>query len=418
MRPHFFKLALFIAIVISGSSDSIADVLRDPIGVNVSAAKPMSLTVRFATSDGALFTSDQALFCFRQLANGQCDPSAILGQLPSNRDRGSTNIPTSRITDVMTIPYSVIRSTLSIAQQVDFSDFFYVRRFIPAPGADLGAGVDQVVYQKVTCHLAGPARIPLSLTKVSLFAREPYRDDPVKLIRLNKDNLDNGKIYATIDHTGTGTIEGWWEIRRPGDPAIREFDLLPQAALPPAERGLQNRYFRLKRFRAKATTEGLVMIEGPKYSELPRNITGRHDILLRFPAGRGRENRARLDVAGEPVNVFSGAIAGFRIPFLEYHVPVAISEQTAESNLASRLLQSQDDDGNTLWNLAWQAPEQNNLILRFKINNEVTSIAPASDGYMPIKTEWPGSIEDLDLRVDLVDLDGSVYQTDQSVAIE
>ena len=74
--------------------------------------------------------------------------------------------------------------------------------------------------------------------------------------------------------------------------------------------------------------------------------------------------------------------------------------------------------GNTLWNLAWQAPEQNNLILRFKINNEVTSIAPASDGYMPIKTEWPGSIEDLDLRVDLVDLDGSVYQTDQSVAIE
>ena len=145
-------------------------------------------------------------------------------------------------------PYSVIRSTLSIAQQVDFSDFFYVRRFIPAPGADLGAGVDQVVYQKVTCHLAGPARIPLSLTRVSLFAREPYRDDPVKLIRLNKDNLENGKIYATIDHTGTGTIEGWWEIRRPGDPAIREFDLLPQAALPPAQRGLQHRYFRLKRF--------------------------------------------------------------------------------------------------------------------------------------------------------------------------
>ena len=90
MRPHLLKLAMIIAIVISGSSDSIADVLRDPIGVNVSAAKPMSLTVRFATSDGALFTSDQALFCFRQLANGQCDPSAILGQLPSNRDRGST----------------------------------------------------------------------------------------------------------------------------------------------------------------------------------------------------------------------------------------------------------------------------------------------------------------------------------------
>ena len=413
-----FQRLTLVLLAVACFDIARADVLRDPIGVNVSAARPMSLTVRFATSDGAQFTSDQALFCFRQLANGQCDPSAILGRLPASRDRGSTNVPVSRITDVMTIPYSVIRSTLAIAQQVDFSDFFYVRRFVPVPGADLGAGVNQVVYQKVTCHLAGPARIPLSLTKVSLFAREFDHQEPVRLIRLNSNNLDHGRLYATVEHTGTGTMEGWWEIRRPGEPAIREIDLLPQAALAPAERGMQQRYFRLKRFRGKATTAGLVVIEGPKYSELPRDITGRHDILLRFTAGRGRENRARLDVEGEPVNVFSGAVAGFRIPFLEYHVPVDLSGDSTDSNLASRLIQTINDDGDSTWKLAWRAPQRRDLVLRFKVNRKIKAIAAATDGYMEIPEDWLDTNEELILQTDLVGPDGGVYLPDQTVTME
>lgn len=418
MKHSAIKKLLVASLILFNASLASADILRDPIGVNVSAARPMSLTVRFATSDGAKFTTDQALFCFKQLANGQCDPSAILGRLPKSRDLGSTNVPTSRITDVMTIPYSVIRSTLAIAQQVDFSDFFYVRRFVPEPGADIGAGINQVVYQKVTCHLAGPARVPLSLTKVSLFAREDFRNDPVKLIRLSKDNLSNGQLYATVEHTGTGTIEGWWEIRRPGEPSIREIDLLPQAALPPSERGLQNRYYRLKRFRGKATTAGLVVIEGPKYSELPTEISGRHDILLRFSAGRGRENRARLNITGEPANVFSGAVAGFRIPFLEYHVPVNIADQTAESNLASRLFQSEDSNGTNSWKLAWRVLQQQDLVLRFKINRQVKGIAPATDGFMHIPDDWLKLEENPDLHIELVGPDGTTYLQDQTVSIE
>ncbi len=411
------KVISFIALLLTLAHTARADIQRDPIGVNVSAARPMSLTVRFADSNGALFTSDQALFCYRQLPNGQCDPATILGSLPRSRDLGSTNVPTSRITDVMTIPYSVIRSTLSIAQEVDFSDFFYVRRFIPAPGVDLGAGVDQVVYQKVTCHFAGPARVPLSLTKVSVFGRETFRDDPVRAIRLNQDNLGDGQIYAHVEHTGTGFIEGWWEIRHPGEAEIREVDRLPQAALAPAERGLQNRYFRLKRFRAHATTAGLVVIEGPRYDELPRKISGRHDILLRFPAGRGRENRARLSGTDEPLNVFSGVVAGFQIPVLEYHVPVELGSQASSLAIRGRLLKPGGTE-NPVWKLAWQVPERDDLVVRLRIDEETKAIAPVATGVLVFPADWLDESDESLVRLDFVDSAGVLVHSENVVAVE
>lgn len=378
---------LLTVFLLSLPAHTMAEILRDPIGVNVSAARPMSLTVRFADSNGGLFTTDEALFCFRLLPNGQCDPSAILGRLPKSRDLGSTDEPVSSITDVMTIPYSVIRSTLSIAQSVDFSDFFYVRKFTPASGVDLGAGVNQVVYQMVTCHLAGPARVPLSLTRVSVYAREDYRDDRVKLIRLNRDNIDNGGVYATVEHTGTGSIEGWWEIRKPGDPALRDIDVLPQAALPPAQRNQQNRYFRLKRFKVQATTAGTVIIEGPAYRELPSDITGRHDILLRFSAGEGREHRARLAVPDEPLNVFSGAVAGFRIPVLEYHVAVGLTESESLIDFTGRLLDNGLNSGSNRWDFIWQPIYPSNLVVQLSLfDNKM--IAPAHLGILSIPQNW------------------------------
>lgn len=383
-----------------------ADILRDPIGVNVSAARPMSLTIRFADSNGGLFTTDEALFCYRQLPSGQCDPAAILGRLPKSRDIGSTSEPVSAITDVMTIPYSVIRSSLSIAQRVDFSDFFYVRTFIPEPGIDLGAGVNQTVYQKVTCHLAGPARVPLSLTRVSVYGREDYRDDAVRLIRLNENNIDNGRLYATVEHTGTGSIEGWWEVRNPGDPALRDIDLLPQAALPPAQRGLQHRYLRLKQFKVQATTAGTVLIDGPRYHELPSAVTGRHEILLRFKAGGGRENRARLVVPKEPLNVFSGAVAAFKVPVIEYHVAVGLNTSRPVTRLKSWLTNNgQESTGE--WKLAWQPLPQSDLVVQLSFK-EQSVIAPVRAGVLEIPRTWNAAKQLVELEAKLVGTDGMI----------
>ena len=67
VRVRYLLLLIGLSIV---AGHVHAEIVRDPIGVNVSAARPMSLTVRFADSNNGLFTSDQALFCYRQLANG------------------------------------------------------------------------------------------------------------------------------------------------------------------------------------------------------------------------------------------------------------------------------------------------------------------------------------------------------------
>lgn len=410
-------VCLFLLFV-SGVVD--AAIIRDPIGVNVPVSRGMSLTVRFADNTGTPFTTTEALFCFRQLDNGQCDPAAILGRLPANRDRGSTTIPTTSITDVMTIPYSVIRSATVIAGGVNFSDFFYIRRFTPAPGEDLGAGVDVDVFQKVTCHLAGPATEPLSMTVVSLYGKETNVDEPVFLLRLDEDNLSTGQVMAHVTHTGTGILEGWWEVRRPGDAPLQEIDLLPAAALSQEERALQHQFHRIKRFRVLATTTGTVEIPGPLYSELPSDVSGRHEVLLRFDATQGRENRARLEVQGEPNSLFSGAVAGFAILPLEYQISSDIGGIEENSKLFGRLkrLNAQDGGG---WQLIWKPTLDPTLILAFTMgegNASKTIIAPALDGVLNIADSWMDYSFGPNMTVFLKNAKGEVLTNPEPVTMQ
>jgi len=418
------KKTLYVSMVLftlSLCANAFAAVTRDPIGVNVSASSPMSLTVRFAENQGVPFTTTQALFCFRLLENGQCDPGAILGRLPRNRDRGSTLEPTTRITDIMTIPYSVIRSALAIAQGVDFSDFYYVRRFTPAPGRDLGAGVNQDVFQRVTCQFAGPARIPLSVVKVELFGEEPDQTQSTKLIRLNERNSSGGRVRARIEHTGTGVLEGWWEVRRPGDPQIQEIDLLPEAALPVAQRHLQRRFTRVKKFRAKAKAEGELIIEGPLYSQLPSEITGVHEILLRFDATAGRENRSRLAVDGEPLNVFSGGVAGFSIQPLEYQTPAGLQQVAPYGRMAGRIIKIQDDKGDPAWRFGWRAYRNPDFVVEFSFGSKLalqSILAPADKGYIDLPSAWTSLLPAQNMHLVLRDPSGKVVSEREEVQLQ
>lgn len=403
---RLFALACLLVVAFAAPAASEAAIQRDPIGVNVSASRPMSLTVRFASTDGTRFTSDQALFCYRQLPDGRCDPGAMLGRLSRSRDRGSTSTPTTRITDVMTIPYSVIRSTLAIAQDVDFSDFYYVRRFVPEAGGDLGAGPDQPVYQKVTCHLAGPARVPLSLTRVQLSAREAGRDGPQKLVRLDADNLSSGQVFAEIEYTGTGFIEGWWEVRQPGEQPLSASDRLPRAALPADQRALQRRYRRVKRFRAQATTAGLVRLAGPTYAELPRSLSGRHELLLRVAAGRGRENRARLAVDGEPLNLFSGGVAGFALPHLEYHVPTGLAARPGAADEAAATLYRLPREQGGGWRLVWRDVRERASVLRLTVGEAPALLLPAAARDVGLPSALAEALPDAPAQLVLLDAAG------------
>ena len=415
---NILRTLVLLSVTLAWFADSQAEVRRDPIGVNVVAAAPMSLTVRFADSNGALFTTTEAVFCYRLLSNGQCDPSAMLGRLPISQDRGSTTTPVSRITDVMTIPYSVIRSTLVRAQNVDFSDFYYVRRFSPVGNADLGAGPGADVYVRVTCHLAGPATVPLSLTRVSLAGYEPEHGRGTKLIRLNDNNLQTGQLRANVNYTGTGILEGWWEVRQPGDPELRDIDLLTEAALSSGQRGQQQRFLRLQRFRVQATTTGHVTIPGPLYRELPRNTSGRHEILLRFDATQGRENRARLAVDGEPLNLFSGAVAGFSLPVIEYINPAGLLDKNARHGLASRLIADVDEHGARIWRLAWQPQSGSGHVIEFVAGTGAGArslLAPAAKGIVDFPAHWRDKLPQADMSVTLLGKDGRALGQSEKV---
>jgi len=262
------------------------------------------------------------------------------------------------------------------------------------------------VFARVTCHLAGPATVPLSLTQVSLYGMEPGHSEKVRVIRLNNHNLSQGRVEARVHHTGTGILEGWWEVRRPGDAGLQAIDLLPEAALAESERGMQQRFLRLQRFRVTASAEGTVVIPGPDYAALPQSISGRHEILLRFDATIGRENRARLPVEGESQNLFSGGVAGFTIPVLAYHTPVATSELPPDATLASRLIADVDSSGNKVWRLVWLPQLEEGLVLEFTaegIAGRHTVIAPADAGILELPSVWANRLPQPNMSVTLLD---------------
>ena len=216
------RIVQFLAILATAGGllavpDASAQLQRNPTGVNVASSGVTTLVIRFADATGTRYTTSEAIFCSvdPNAGTGGVGPvsctgagGTVLGRLPAALDRGSQSSGTAQITDVMTIPASVSRRAVVRAREGNFSDFFYVRKFDPVGG---GASV----YVAVTCRLtAGTSRTPLSLTRVELYGDEP--DIPRNpLIRLNDHNIATGVVHADIRYTGTGTLEGWWEIRPP-----------------------------------------------------------------------------------------------------------------------------------------------------------------------------------------------------------
>lgn len=338
---------------------SFADLLRDPNGVNVSTSGPTTLTIRFAEPDaGDTFTTNEAVFCSIDpcAGAGVCPTSCtaaggrILGRLPAGADRGSTSSASSSITDIMTIPFSVTRRAVVQARAGAQSDFFYVRRFDPVGGADLGAGAGTTAYVVVTCRLtSGISRSPLSLTRVQIFGDEGDGDRKL-LVRVDDENRDVGVVKAEIDYTGTGVLSGWWEVRTPSDPSLQEIDRFTEGSLTETERQQQQRFLRVKRIRLQVPLRGKLTLKGPRYSELPQQQPGVYQLLLRIEATRDREALSRVAGTGGSPALFSGGAAGFALPVLEYRV--LNSDGVVESQLSPRLVIDRGDSG-TQFSVAW-----------------------------------------------------------------
>ena len=431
MRRLFAFIALFVGLHVPLAH---AAMQRDPTGVNVSTSSPTTLVIRFADSAGAGFTTTDAFFCSVDPSGGaglananttSCEGAGgvVLGRLPLALDRGSSSSAKTSINDIMTIPMSVARRSVVQAREGQHSDFFYIRKFTPVGAANLGAGAGVPVLVVITCRLSGgTSRTPLSLTRVVLYGAESEQDDPVLLVRVTPENMRDGRIKADIDLTGTGVLSGWWEVRTPADPEIRTIDRYTEASLTETERNEQRRFQRVKRFRVNAPLSGRLTLQGPRYSELPQSSPGLYEIFLRVEATRDREAMSRLASAGGSTNLFSGAAAGFPLPILEYRIGVGEDSVAALSALAPRLVFDKRDDGLPQVGVRWTVANVGSSVVRIEAMDHQTGksfkiLAPLSQGYVVIPSEWTRDIDIEKLQYSVTALGPNNEPADQPLII-
>ena len=326
---------LALALVSAAATSAGAQVTVSPTGVNTNGQGATTVFLTFAG-----LAPDQvaveAFWCGELVSAApdvgqKCDPATLFGSLPLRFDRARRG--GGSLTDIMTIPPSVARRAWQAAAAGAVADFFYVRRFTSTSG-----GPD--VFVSVICRLtSGGAGAPLALTDVRLAF-----DDERPLVVV-EEGSEPPALHADITYTGTGRLQGRWEIVLPGEEPPAERDLLTEATLPLDERGGRRHWAELERFNVFLPPTGRVRLTGPPPSRLPRDVNGAYTILLRIEASDDADSRSSLSgtVAGQPF-VASGAVAGFPMPVLRYLVGSGTDIDAARSGRALVLLSPAADD--------------------------------------------------------------------------
>lgn len=382
-----FLIALVGALAALSAADTARAALNfSPPTINLNPSGPTTFVVRFFEDDPAnTFVTNEAFFCtaIDIGAPGNCALGSVLGRLSPSLDRGSTSTRVRAITDVVTVPYSVIRR----ARVRGIGSFLYVRSFtVFGPG-----DVTSLFVLGVTLRLTGgPATSPLSLTRVDIFGEEPEQRR-VRFIRLDRDNLETGSVKADISYTGVGLLTGWWEVRTPADPPVRELDRFPAASLSQAERVQQRTFRRVQRLRIQLPATGRVTLDGPRYAELPADVPGVYEVLLRIDAVRDPQAKETLAVPGEPAELYFGASAGFALPTLEYRVGTRLG-LIEEREIAGRVVADRSGDAPRL-GVAWTPITGRPYVVEVSVTDPATGevrslVAPAQTGVVFLPDAW------------------------------
>ncbi|MGB7069752.1 MAG: hypothetical protein WBD22_09680 [Pyrinomonadaceae bacterium] len=296
----------------------------NPTGVNVNSQNPTTVFLTFGRIPPG-YQAAEAVWCGQLVAPPppaiglQCRPDTIYGMLPVryNLSKPSGDLG---LTDIMSIPSSVVRRAFQTAIGGGDSGFFYVRRFVSSTGQP-----DQFV--AVTCRMAGGgARVPFALTEVEyiVLSREPI----VFLKRGQKPPV----VGVEIRYNGTGRLKGRWELVLPGEETPSDKDLLTEATLPIESRTSQRRYTQIERFNHFLPPTGKFTLEIENIDRLPINADGQYLLLLRIEAVDDKEGDSNLGAVGVgPDVVHSGAVAGFPMPAFKFFVAGDRSDDWVES---------------------------------------------------------------------------------------
>jgi len=345
MKLHPFG---FLSLLALTSVCAYAQIKVSPHWVNVNTSGATTVFLTFGGVTG--YAAGESVWC-GEIMNATPDigskpvAGTVFGSLPA-RFNLSTFSGNGGFTDIMSIPPSVTRRAYQAAASGATSTFFYVRRFISTTG-----GPD--VYVAVTCELAGGgARTPFAVTNVELAFES--RDNLLSV----KEGEVPPPLAASITYTGTGQLQGRWEIVRPGDELPTELDLLTEATLPIEQRSQQRRYTQLERFSVFLPPTGSYTLRGPDPSLLPSTAGGLYMVLLRIETSADVESTSDLAEAGAgPAAVPTGGVAGFAIPPLRYFVGGAPHLRLNAINLLSPEDMASATPGKTV-DLSWmEIPE-------------------------------------------------------------
>ena len=320
--------SLFTFLLIAfASAHLFAQPIRvNPTGVNVNSQNPTVVFLTFGQIPAG-YSRAEAFWCGRLVAPPppalglQCDLSTVYGSLPARYDLSQAS-GNGGLTDIMSIPASVVRRAYLTAEGGGSAGFFYVRRFTSNIGQP-----DQ--YVAVTCRMSGGgARVPFALSNVEI---RTGSNEPVLFI-------DSGqpfpKTTAEIKYNGTGRLKGRWELVRPGEEPPTEFDLLTEATLPLEERASQKRYLQVARFNHFLPPGGKFELPLENIQPLPLEAKGQYILLIRIEAVDDKESDSDLTAIGVGNRVVhSGGVAGFPMPVLKFFVgardPKTVWEETA-----------------------------------------------------------------------------------------
>ena len=308
--PITWLFLLGAIIGVPGSTSG--QIAVNPTGLNVSTQTPTSAFLTFGNLNNQI--PAEATWCGELIPAApalgvKCNPATIFGVIPARYNRtGASGV--KAYTDIMTLPASVARRAYQAAAGGATSSFFFVRRFVSTVG-----GPDEFVV--VTCRMSGgSAGSPFSLTNVILSF-----SGIEKPILFAREGETLPQIKAEITYTGTGRLQGRWEVVQPGEELPESGDLLTEATLPIEKRGTQRRYTQLSRFNVFLPPNGKHTLIGPKSEDLPRRVSGEYLLLLRIEASDDDVTGSNLAAVGAgPTVVNSAAVAGFPLPVLRYFV--------------------------------------------------------------------------------------------------
>lgn len=225
------------------------------IGPGQLAGRPVRCSGRVLDRDPRPMRSDRRRVLGEEGAGiiGGCEPGAPCGM---NRNSGMR-----RFRDRVRLSPGASELILDAVRENGQGVVYWVREFRlnGFEGAQVGIAV---AVRPSGNALTGD----LAILSADIFAVSEDGDRINGAIRVDVDS-QSMRLRARLRTSGSGRIDAYWVVRRPG------------------QSGNRSTWRRVARASFRAGSSGRQIINGPRLGELPLNLPGRYDVSLYFMAG-------------------------------------------------------------------------------------------------------------------------------------